>query len=108
MLIVKVLDFWNNHVLTDIAPPLTDKDVLEIGEENTALNLLCNIIISGKDTLPKKDLDNLKATAIELGGHSKIRCGRVLISVVNRAGKFSYHKLTIASVGEADHAPKEF
>jgi putative phage-type endonuclease len=98
MLIAKVLDFWNDFVLKDVSPPLTDRDILEIDDENQSVALLCKEILERKDILSKKDLDALKAEVIQLGGHSKIRCGRVLISVVNRADKFSYHKLTISNL----------
>lgn len=94
-IIAAVLEFWEKHVVTDIAPPLTDKDVLEVSETNLPIKTLCERIKTTKDTAAKKEIDRLKAEAVALAGHPKMRCGDVQISTVIRNGKFSYHKLTI-------------
>ena len=86
-------DFWKNYVLTDIEPPLTEKDV-KVSQDPQLVRL--SEVLSDTSSLSKIVLDQLKADFIAIGGHTKVRCGRVLVSVVNRAGKFSYHKLTVA------------
>lgn len=87
-------EFWLNNVLKDVPPPLTDRDVKTVDDER--VKEICEKLATEKDSLKKADADALKAEAVQLGGHPKIRCGRVRISTVNRSGKFSYHKLTIA------------
>lgn len=97
MLIAQVVYFWTNYVLTDTPPPLTDRDVKVI-ENDIELEKLCDRILLNKETLSKAELDAMKAEAILMGGHPKIRCGSVQISTVKRAGKFSFHKLTVGQV----------
>lgn len=97
-LIVLATDFWNRYVLTDIAPPLTDRDVKEIiGHPEIAH--ICQTIKIKKETLSKSELDSLKAKAVSLAQHPKMKCEGVQISTVLRKGVFSYHKLTINEVG---------
>ncbi len=94
-LIAKCDDWWKRYVVTDTPPPLTDRDVLII-EDNEQINEICELILVGKDEyLTKPELDAHKAEVIKLAGHPKVRCGRVQISTVLRNDKFSYHKLTI-------------
>lgn len=88
--------FWNTYVLTDTPPPLTDRDV-KIVEDNDDLLKLSEIILNQKDSGAKKALDLLKHQFIEIGGHNKVKCGRVQVSTVNRQGKFSYYKLTVSA-----------
>lgn len=88
--------FWNENVLKDVAPPLTDRDAKDTSNI-PEIRALCEQIKADKDKLSKTQIDSLKAAVVMLGGHPKIKCGDVRISTVNRAGKFSYHKLTIAS-----------
>lgn len=79
MLINEVLKFWE-FVKTDTPPPLTDRDVKEI-TNNTVISAHCALLKELKDNKKAKvESDKLKAKIIELGGHSKIRCGDVLIS----------------------------
>lgn len=93
MLIAKALQFWNDHVKADIAPSLTERDVL-ISDHPKVLELAGEIVLKG-DKLAKKQLDAMKAEIIQLGGHTKIRCGRVLVSKSKTAtGKDSF-RLTI-------------
>lgn len=93
-IILEVGDFWNNYVLTDTPPPLTDKDVKEC-DGIPEIESLCRLIAENAKSTAKAKLDAMKADAVNLGGHPKISCGRVQISTVLRNGKFSYHKLTI-------------
>lgn len=93
MLIAKVLEFWK-FVETDTAPPLTDRDVKVVDHPEIAR--ICECIKDGKDILIKSQLDELKAKAVSLAGHPKMKCGNVQISTVLRKGIFSYHKLTIS------------
>lgn len=95
-LIAAALDFWAKHVLTDIPPELTDRDVKIIPVDDAQIAPLCALIKDGKDALTKSQLDAMKADAVKLAGHPKMKCGDVQISTVMRAGKFSYHKLTIS------------
>ena len=92
-IVLKVLDFWHRHIVIDVPPPLTDRD-LKIIDDNPLLEILAQKIIMGTD-LKKSDLDALKAEFVLKGEHPKVRCGRVQVSTVNRKGVFSYHKLTI-------------
>ena len=95
-LILLIENFWNNHVLKDIPPPLTNKDVKQIlPSENPELSMLCNQLVASKDELDKKDIDNYKAMLIDLAGHNKFKCGLVQISEVMRGDKFSYYRLTV-------------
>lgn len=105
-LIAAVLEFWK-FVETDTPPPLTEDDVKLI-ESDVEIEKICNEIIA-RSTKPEtkvdgifpikkgkdKSLDALKAKAVELAGHPKMKCGRVQVSTVLRKGVFSYHKLTI-------------
>lgn len=94
-LVNKALEFWENFVVKNIPPPLTDKDVFLV-EDNPELEFLCGQLLMAKDQMEKKDLDNYKAMLVELSGHTKFKCKDVQISEVLRNGKFSYHKLTIS------------
>lgn len=85
VIINAALDFWNNHVLTKIPPSLTDKDdkVISQGE----VFELCKEIAARKDSLKKADIDSMKARVIRLGGHSRVRCGNVLVTQTTTNGK---------------------
>lgn len=93
-LFASALDFWKKYVLTDTPPPLIDKDVKVIND-NPDLKSVCSAILDGHKTMAKERLDALKKVAIQIGGHSKIRCGRVQIATVKKNGAFSYYKLTV-------------
>lgn len=92
-IVLKVLNFWHRYIVTDVAPPLTDRD-LKIVDNDPLLEIIAQKIIVGTN-LKKSELDALKAEFVKKGEHPKVRCGRVQVSTVNRNGKFSYHKLTI-------------
>jgi hypothetical protein len=94
LLVAAAMDFWQTYVLTDIPPDLTDRDVKIV--ESPEIMQICEIIKTKKETLTKKALDEMKAAAVSLAGHPKMKCGNVQISTVLRNGKFSFHKLTIA------------
>lgn len=94
-IIVALETFWNNHVLKDIPPALTDKDAKKVND-NAEVKELCQNIKAFRDTATKDEMDSWKAKIVKLGGHSKIKCGDVQISTVLRNGVFSYHKLTIS------------
>lgn len=94
-IILKLEDFWLNHVMKDIPSPLTDRDTKVI-TDNPDIELLCKNLLINKTTLSKVQIDTLKAAIIEMSEHPKMMCGRVRISTVNKNGKFSYHKLTIS------------
>lgn len=102
-LVAAAIDFWNKYILTDTAPPLTDRDVKIV--DDPKISSICEKIKSEKDTLPKKNLDAMKAEAVRLAGHPKMKCGNVQISTVLRAGKFSYHKLTVRAENVPDDVP---
>lgn len=93
-IIAKVLDFWEKYVLADAPPPLTERDVKVIADDEQ-IDGLCKILLTVKDRVSKKDFDQMKADIVSLSGHPKMRCGDVQLSTVNRNGKFSFHKLTI-------------
>jgi putative phage-type endonuclease len=94
-IVAAVLEFWE-LVKSKTPPPLTDRDFKDVAGD-ARLEALVNRIRTEHKDLKKPDIDRLKAEAVALGGHNKIVCGDVKISAVNRMGKFSYHKLTIAS-----------
>jgi putative phage-type endonuclease len=93
-LLIAVQDFWK-LVQSDTPPPLTDRDIKLIPEDDSKIAPLCLLIKSGKDSLPKEEINKLKAEVVALAGHPKMRCGDVQVSTVNRKGVFSYYKLTI-------------
>jgi putative phage-type endonuclease len=99
-LIAAALDFWTNFVVPDIPPPLTERDVKEIPDTDSEIAVLCNLLRDTKG-LTKKEIDKIKAEAVRLAGHPKMRCMGVQISSVNRKGVFSYHKLTLKSLETA-------
>lgn len=96
-IIAEVLKFWEQHILTDSPPELTERDVKVI-ENDRELAKLCEMIIAAKEapTTTKKQMDIWKAMAVQMAGHPKMRCGDVQISTVNRDGKFSFYKLNIS------------
>lgn len=98
-IVIAVNEFWNSHIIPDVAPPLTDRDV-KIVDDNSEVVMICKRIEANSKNMKKSELDELKALAIKLGNHPKIKCGNVKISTVNRAGKFSFHKLTIKENAE--------
>lgn len=102
-LINAAVEFWEHYVLTDTPPPLTDRDVKVI-DNNSDLLKLSEIIISQKDSVKKAALDLLKMQFVKMGGHSKVKCGRVQVSTVNRHGAFSYHKLTVSDDSQGESA----
>lgn len=85
-------------VKSDTPPPLTADDV-KIVEGHDEVADLCSAIKMKKDTLSKQQLDEMKALAVKLAGHPKMKCGNVQISTVLRKGKFSFHKLTVGDAG---------
>lgn len=100
-LIAQVLHWWDKHIIGNVEPDLTPKDVLEV-EDNQALINLCTLIYNERETLTKNELKPLLAEVIEIGGHTKIKCGKVRVSTVLRNGKFSYHKLTVEKENAAN------
>jgi putative phage-type endonuclease len=94
-IIAKVLEFWEKYIVTDTAPPLTDKDVKLI-EDDPTIKLFCENLLARKENMSKTALDELKAEIVRMAGHPKMKCGKVQISTVLRKGVFSYHKLTIS------------
>jgi putative phage-type endonuclease len=92
-LVAKALDFWE-LVKAGTPPPLTDQDdkVIDAGE----VFEICRELENKKDKLKKSDLEKMKERVISLGGHSRVRCGRVLVTRSRSAsGKDSY-RLTIS------------
>jgi len=99
MLVVKALDFWD-LVKASTPPPLTDRDdkVIDTGE----VFEICRELAEKKDVLKKTDLEKMKERVVLLGGHSRVRCGRVLVTRSRLAsGKDSY-RLTVSK--DAEHA----
>jgi len=76
-LICEALKFWA-LVQSNTPPPLTAMDTKVVDDEK--IKRICEEILAKKDTLKKGELDNMKAKVIELGGHSRVRCGRVLVT----------------------------
>lgn len=93
-LIATVLEFWEKHVVANVAPPLTEFDDKLIDSGHVAE--ICLDIVENKDSLTKADLDKMKRRVIELGGHSRVRSGRVLVT--RSAGKngTDVYRLTVA------------
>lgn len=88
MLFAKGLEFWE-LVTSNTPPPLTDRDDKLI-ESGPAFEI-CHRLVKEKETLKKSVADRLKAEAIEAGGHSRIRCGKILLTKsLNKAGAFTY------------------
>lgn len=87
-IILKVQDFWENFVLTKTSPPLTDEDDKIVIEGEVAE--ICGELLR-KDEMKKAEVDSLKKRVINLGGHSRIRCGRVLVT----RSKTNVYRLTI-------------
>lgn len=89
--------WWDKYVVANVPPPLTERDVKEIAGEE--IEVICDLIKTSRDSMSKSELDKLKAKAVAIAAHPKMRCGSVQISTVLRNGKFSYHKLTIQKEG---------
>lgn len=100
MLIATALEFWE-LVKSDTPPELTSRDVKVI-DDNPLLQIVAQKIIVGEKSLKKSEMDDLKADFIKLGGHSKVKCGRVQVSEVFRKDKFSHHRLTISEPIDED------
>lgn len=93
MLVARALQFWE-LVKSDTQPALTEHDdlVVDCGE---VLDI-CKTLTEQKDQLSKKELDQMKERVIRLGGHTRIRCGSVLVTKSQTSsGKDSY-RLTIS------------
>lgn len=88
-IIVKVQDFWKNHILAKVPPPLTEEDDKVVNDEEVVS--ICDDLVKKKDEMKKADIDSLKKRVIDLGGHSRVRCGRVLIT----RSKSNVYRLTI-------------
>jgi putative phage-type endonuclease len=92
MLVVKALEFWK-LVESDTRPALADDDDLLV--DDGAVATLCEKL-TAKDGLSKSEIDQIKESVIRLGGHSRIRSGRVLVTRSRTSsGKDSY-RATIA------------
>lgn len=96
-LIVAASKFWD-LVKSDTPPPLTDDDYKVTSDPH--VKLVCEDLVKNQKLFSKKDLDEMKASIVELGGHPKIWCGPVRVSTVKRKGVFSYHKLKIGAVAD--------
>jgi putative phage-type endonuclease len=88
--------FWN-LVKADVPPPLTERDAKIIDEPGVIS--ACQRLLDLKDrsdNKSKEQSDELKRLILELGGHNKVRCGKVLVSkTISAAGKESF-RLTVA------------
>ena len=89
--------FWNHYVLKDVAPPLMPSDT-KVMDGDPKIEELCQRLIELKPQLSKNAEDAIKHLIIYHGGHPRVRCGRVLVTTVERGGEFSFHKLTIAKL----------
>jgi putative phage-type endonuclease len=96
-ILLRVGKFWRDHVLADVPPPLTEEDV-KVTDDLSAKEV-SEEILAKVETASKNEIDSLKQKLILIGGHTKVKCGRVQVSTVLRKGKFSYYKLTISGVG---------
>lgn len=88
-IIAKVLEFWK-LVESDTPPQLTDRDD-KVVEDTGEMNALCTLLSQAKGLIKPALLNHYKAKVIELGGHNRIRCGRVLVTKI----KDSY-RVTVA------------
>lgn len=80
MLLAKALDFWERYVSSKTPPPLTDMDIKLVSTPEIQALMLQ---LKDKDKMKKSDFDAAKKRVIELGGHSRIRCGNVLVTKIN-------------------------
>lgn len=84
-LIATVLEFWEKHIIPDVAPPLTDKDDKEV-EEKDFLDLF-RLVEAGQE--------KMREVIIQQGGHNRIRCGKYLLTKSKtKTGKDTY-RLTV-------------
>jgi len=98
-LLTAEIAFWD-LVKTDVPPPLTADDAKLV--EDSEIKRLVDRIMTIKDSTTKaakQELDELKVSVIRMGGHNRVRCGKVQVSMSKTAsGKDSY-RLTIAKEG---------
>lgn len=92
-LIQFAVEFWNNHVLRRIPPPLESRDILLVTDR--LITDICQSIAHEHKKLPAHHMNFLKERVVRLAGHPRVRCGNVLITTVNPKGSQPYHKLTI-------------
>lgn len=96
-LVAAALDFWNQYVLTDIAPPLTEQDAKLV--DDPQVKAICDELLALKDKTDKaskSQANELKSKVLILGGHNKVRCGPVLVSKsVTKKGEESF-RLTVS------------
>ena len=97
-IVTEVTEFWLENVKKDVAPPHTERDVMDF-DGNAEMEALVETFLAMKDNLDKKGLDEAKALLMKAAGHPKMKCGRVKLTAVSRNGKFSYHKLTLVEEG---------
>ncbi len=91
-LISAAMTFWEKFVLADIAPPLESADDKEVDPKE--FEELFVMAASGHE--------KSKAEIIRLGGHTKIRCGKYLLSKsITKSGKDTY-RLTVKKELEAN------
>lgn len=93
MLVAKALNFWKEHIVSDIAPSLTEMDVKIVDDPEVVS--ICAKLIDQRDLLSKEKLDEMKRQVIQLGGHSKVRCGRVLVTCYKAAEGKPVLRMTI-------------
>lgn len=91
--------FWE-LVKADVPPPLTTDDAKVV--EDPDMKRLCDRIMALKEQTTraaKEELDEIKTTVIQVGGHNRIRCGRVLVSLLKTAKGTDSYRLTISKEG---------
>lgn len=103
-LLFALVAFWK-LIKSDTPPPLSESDA-KIIENNAPIQTLCDELVSlSNEPKPTKEqvarMTNLKEQVVKLGGHTKIRCGSVLVSKsITKTGKSSY-RLTLSARGVA-------
>jgi predicted phage-related endonuclease len=88
------INFWNNHILTDTPPELTDQDTVDMGG-NEELALLLSEYESTDAQI--KDLEEYKADCRgkidELCTSTRAKCAGYLMYRSSRAGNIDYKKI---------------
>lgn len=92
-LLEALIAFWD-LVRADVPPPLMDRDAKLV--DDPLVVALCRKLLKYKeqnDKQAKLMVNALKEKVIEVGGHSRVRCGNVLVTKHSTTGQY---RLTVA------------
>lgn len=101
-----VVDFWNNHVVKKVPPPLTDKDYKQLGESKVVKKYL---EVKEKIKVLEEELKELETSIKEKAdslGHVRYTCSGVRIRKEERKGSIDYAKIPEIKKMEADYLEK--